>query len=397
MRTSGVALVCGRLEPGHDGVGDYTRTLAEACAQAGVRVALIGLNDSNVKGSAVRENCGFPVLRLPARANWADNVPGAGAFVNEMGLSWASFQFVPYSYGKRGLVSGLAEKLEPLTRGRNLQVMFHEIWIGATEHASLKDRLVGWLQRGTIREFARRASPKVVHTSNSAYMKLLRSIGVDAVRLPLPGTIPLQRTDASAWLYGRLSGLGVDITETTRPEFAIFGFFGTLHPVWPAEPLVSQLEEFAQRTGRKPIMLSFGKLGSGEALWNRLSREKRSGGMRWCSLGLVSALEASQLMNSVDFGVAASPLSLLEKSSAAVCLLEHGLPVIVNRNDACFSGIDSEAGISSQIMPNWRTGFVERLQSARRQPVLLRVPAVRDQFLRDLGLEASRTAGLPHS
>ena len=114
MKDSGVALVCGRLEPGHDGVGDYTRTLAGACAQAGVQVALIGLNDSHVKGSATREDCGYPVLRLPARANWADNVPVAADFINEMGLKWVSFQFVPYSYGKRGLVSGLAEKLEPL-------------------------------------------------------------------------------------------------------------------------------------------------------------------------------------------------------------------------------------------------------------------------------------------
>ncbi len=392
---SGVVFVCGRLEPGHDGVGDYTRTLAMACAGAGVPVALIALNDSSVHGAALREDYGFPVLRLPARSVWAENVPAAADFIKATRFSWVSFQFVCYTYGNRGLVWGLAEKLGPLFEGRNLHVMFHEIWIGVTPEASLKNRLVGQLQRLLIRDFARKVHPKIVHTSNLPYMSLLGSIGLRPKRLPLLGNIPVQQTDASEWLYHRLRDANIEITGQTRSEFLIFGFFGILHPDWPPEPLLGQLEEFAQRSGKKLIMLSFGKLSTGEALWDRLSAQYSGGSMKWCKLGLISALEVSQLMNSVDFGVAATPLSLLEKSGTAACFLEHGLPLIVNRNDCCFSGINSEDGMSSQCVLNWKNNFIEKLMSSRRYPVVARGPAVRDQFLRDLGLDESTSRPLP--
>ncbi len=397
MKVPGVVFVCRCLESGHDGVGDYARMLAVACAQAGVSVAMVGLNDPYVKGSAVREDLGFPVLRLAARTDWAENVAAAAEFVEELGFEWVSFQFVPYSYGKRGLVGGLAAKLAPLTKGRNLQVMFHEIWIGATEDAGLKDRVVGWLQRVAIRDFVREAAPKVVQTSNLAYMKLLGSIGVNASRLPLLGTIPHQETDASGWLYDRLKDLGIPITASTRSDYVLFGFFGTLHPIWPAEPLVSQLEEFAMKAKKKVVMLSFGKLGSGEGLWDCLSQEKKSASMAWCKVGLVSALEASQLMNSVDFGVAASPLSLLEKSGTAVCFMEHGLPLIVNRNDARFSGVNPEDGMSDQCLPNWKADFVPKLLHSRRFPAFLRGPAVRNEFLKSLGLKSTAAGVVPNS
>ena len=119
--------------------------------------------------------------------------------------------------------------------------------------------------------------------------------------------------------------------------------------------------------------------------------------MSWCKLGLVSALEASQLMNSVDFGVAASPLSLLEKSGTAVCLIEHGLPLIVNRNVARFTGVNPEDGMSDQCLLNWKTDFVPKLLQARRRPAFLRGSAVSNKFLKSLGLKATLAGPLPNS
>jgi hypothetical protein len=40
-------------------------------------------------------------------------------------------------------------------------------------------------------------------------------------------------------------------------------------------------------------------------------------------------------MNTCDFGVVTSPLSLIGKSGTAAAMLEHDMPVIANRDDAC--------------------------------------------------------------
>ncbi len=62
-----LAFVTGRLEPGSDGVGDYTRTLAVECARRGHAVCLLSLDENDPKTGG--EPSGLPTLRL-GRADW---------------------------------------------------------------------------------------------------------------------------------------------------------------------------------------------------------------------------------------------------------------------------------------------------------------------------------------
>ena len=46
--------VCTSLQPGRDGVGDYSRLLASACADAGHTCALLAINDTHAREPVVR-------------------------------------------------------------------------------------------------------------------------------------------------------------------------------------------------------------------------------------------------------------------------------------------------------------------------------------------------------
>jgi hypothetical protein len=65
-------------------------------------------------------------------------------------------------------------------------------------------------------------------------------------------------------------------------------------------------------------------------------------------------------------------------------MLDHGLPVIVNRNDVHFSGIQ-DTGPSSELLIPVDERFLERLTTVRRQPPKARLTEVASQFLNDIG------------
>ena len=45
-----ILFLTGGLEPGQDGVGDYTRLLAGVCKTSGHKVSIIAINDSKLDG-----------------------------------------------------------------------------------------------------------------------------------------------------------------------------------------------------------------------------------------------------------------------------------------------------------------------------------------------------------
>jgi len=65
-------------------------------------------------------------------------------------------------------------------------------------------------------------------------------------------------------------------------------------------------------------------------------------------------------------------------------MLDHGLPVIVNRNDIHFRGIPEIAPISELLIPV-DENFLKRLTAVKRQAPRPILPEVAAQFLHDLG------------
>jgi len=343
-----IAFVTSSLEPGRDGVGDYTTLLAAACERRGHTVARLALNDRHVQ-TAIREP---GLLRLPAV-----QVSEARRWIEEFGPDWVSLQFVCYGFHPRGLIG---PELGEVLRGWPVHIFLHELWIGEEIGASWKDRALGWVQRRGVLLLLRSLDVRLIHTSNPAYVHLLARRGPSARCLPLFGSLPLPLVHAAR-------------NDASRT----FAFFGTLHPVWPAEPLFTHL-----RALKSPIeLVHAGHIGAGATLWRRL--ESTYGKLfRFRRLGRLSPQALADFFATADFGIATTPWTLIDKSASVAAMLDCGLPVIVNRDDVHFAGAPVPPA-DSPLLLRMGPDLPAQLLAASRRPPALRKTQVADQFLAD--------------
>jgi len=115
------------LEPGRDGVGDYTWGLAEECAGLGHEVFRMALNDPYAE-SALAESS---YIRLGASMAWEGRIAKARQALEEFAPDFISLQFVCYGFHPRGVDWRLADHLKEIVGNIPLQMMFHELWIGS--------------------------------------------------------------------------------------------------------------------------------------------------------------------------------------------------------------------------------------------------------------------------
>ena len=331
-----IAFLCGSLEPGRDGVGDYTRLLAAECIRQGHECRLIALNDCSDGGTEIQESEGVQVecLRCPGSVPWKERFTQAKEVLSAFEPDCVSLQFVPYGFHPKGISWFLAGDLKALIGGRPLQIMFHELWIGFGPAAPWKQRLVGTLQRLCIFRMIRVLKPRVVHTSNATYAGLLKRVGVAAVELPLFGNIPVHAVGSAPVLPGRVVAAGIPADPADRKRWWIVLFFGTLHHEWNPQPLTDILLRASKQAGKRLCMISTGRLGAfGETLWEEM-RSKNGQEILFVKCGEQSCEEISTLLQIADFGVAVTPWQLMGKSGSAAAMLDHGLPILFTREEA---------------------------------------------------------------
>ncbi len=355
-----IVFLTGSFAPGKDGVGDYARTLAAECTRLGHETFLLSLNDTWVPTSVSAP----AELRLGARMPWPDRVKSAKAFLAAVQPDWVSLQFVPYSFHPAGLNFALPQILSLILGRTPGHFMFHEIWIGSEEGAPAKVKIFGYCQRKIIRAMLKKANSRALHTSNMVYVRLLARYGIKAKELPLFGSVPVTANS----------------NEIRHEEKALsLVMFGSIHPNWNPDKMVARL----QKLGRPIRLTHVGRIGPGEQVWSELTRRYQSA-IELSRLGEQSLDEISRSLLSADFGVATTPLSLIGKSSTSAAMLDHGLPIIVTRNEVHYRGIPETFHGAERLIPIGEN-FLERIAVTRRLPPKPRLPEVAEQFLRDLG------------
>ena len=354
-----ILFLAGTFERGKDGVGDYARTLAGECTRLGRESFLLSLNDAWVPGSAEAPN----ELRLGARIPWPDRVNAAKGFLASIRPDWVSLQYVPYSFHPAGLNFALPEILRAIIGRTPSHCMFHEIWIGSQTAAPAKVRIFGFCQRRIIQLMMKKLSCRSIHTSNAVYVGLLARHGIKATELPLFGSVPVVPNPG----------------EIPRGNDSLsLGMFGSVHPQWNPDEMLAQL----QKLGRPIRLTHVGRIGPGESAWSKLIGRHKSE-IELCRMGEQSLENISRFLLSFDFGVATTPLSLVGKSSSTAAMLDHGLPVIVSRNDVHFRGISDAMQYPDSLIPV-DSKFLDRLAIAKRRPPKPRLPEIAKQFLNDL-------------
>lgn len=310
-----IIFICGSLEPGHDGVGDYTRRLTGELFRQGHVISLIALNDTSVDAikEEFQESEGniIPVLRIPNNTKPKERFSRSKQYIADFNPEWLSLQYVPFSFQKKGLPFGLAGQLAKIGKGRKWHIMFHELWVGMDQEAPLKHKVWGNLQQYIARKIIKELAVNNIHTQSRLYQSQLEKIGCIASHLPLFGNVALIENKVSA-------------VQTVKKSLD-FIVFGTIHPHAPVKEFISELAEYGL-TNKLKIKLNFiGRCGGELNYWLLIGKEQN---IEVKVLGEQDTAEISKVLHQADWGISTTPWRQIEKSGTVAAMLEHGLNVI---------------------------------------------------------------------
>jgi hypothetical protein len=358
-----LAFICGSLETGKDGVGDYCRRLGGEMQKLGHDVLLLSLNDPWHRQQGGQSGQRPAILRLGSADSLKRRSVAAQEAIRSFEPDWVSLQYVCYAYHPKGLAwqwNSLLAKVADL--GKRRHIMFHELWI---EPPPLRRRFIGWAQRLVIRDLYRRLRPDAVSTSMTLYQRRLLGAGIEAGVLPLFGNIPVAERDDDH-VAKLLRDAGSRLVQTPRADFMNGVFFGTVHPDFDVTPLVKWLAELKGQTSR-PILLSL--LGRNGPASERVAREIKKlspPANEVIAIGEHPAETISQALQYADFGINTGSPETLGKSGTFAAMREHGLPVVLSdgKLDSVFL---SEAAASAR--PLSTNGSVAIMTKYQRSPI----------------------------
>lgn len=313
-----IVFLCGALEPGRDGVGDYSRKLAVALVQEGHQVALAALNDGYVtvatEGSQPTDEIELPVLRLPASWPAAQRFGRAKEWIGKINPEWVSVQFVPYAFQSKGLPYGFTQDLKSLGGLFRWHFMFHELWLDAPEQ--LTQHVVAWGQRFIISRLLTSIKPEAISVSIPFNQKRLKSLGVQSKVLPLFGNIVPGKEDAIA------------SADPSKPSSPSILYFGCAPRQTYLRQLVQGLAEYCQAVpGALSIIIVSGQSANKNAFIQALQKELAAHKVDIVDCDFMESDALSDLMRRCTVGIARSAPYLIGKSGSAIAMLEHGLPI----------------------------------------------------------------------
>ena len=312
-----ILFICGALEYGCNGVGDYTRRLAAELMKQGLSTAIVAWHDTHVNafvdGVQEEDKTIVPVLRIPASYTPEQKIKRAKKWITEFDPDWCSVQFVPFAYHKKGLPFNLAAEFIKAAGKRKWQIMFHELWVGMSTQSSMKEHYWGVLQKRLIKRFIQQLQPTVIHTQTSLYKFQLEQLGFRANLLPLFPNISVTDEDVTP-LYHPAENIDISIV-----------LFGNIHPGAPAETLAKEAADFAANNNKKLQLFLIGHCGAEKEKWINAWQQQN---IPVKSFGEQSPHYISYLFKHASVGIATTPLLLIEKSGSVAAMREHGLPVI---------------------------------------------------------------------
>lgn len=328
--------ICGSLNPGRDGVGDYTRQLAKACVELGHECLLVSLCD------CVNETNQTEGIQYIRRKDQLQLTPvEQDEFLKKIiqwAPDWCSLQMVCFAFNPRGFVHYLFRFLERIPPAIPRHIMFHELWVRQCPVMPFKLRILGLLQRWQILRAVNHWGPTICHSSNPLYQSLLASNGVSARRLPLFGNIPIAEADRSVitpllpWFPAGIDERIVIVPFSQLDRWEVVEAFDRLHALAEAAG------------GLKLRIVQVGLDRNGEQRWEQIQSLAKQWGWSCNMLGPQDAAVVSQLMLSADIGLNSAHIQISQKSGAVISMLEHGLQVIC-------AGINPESRAKVE-MPN---------------------------------------------
>ena len=379
-----IVFLCGSLEPGRDGVGDYVRRLAEELIKQEHQTAAIALNDQHTEWEIIPTAAKklhaheLPVLRLPANWPAIRRFQRARQWIEEFQPTWVSLQFVPYAFHTKGLPVLLARHLRGIVTGRKVHLMMHEGWVGSESGTELKRKLLSQLQKIAIRDIIRRLQPTVIHTHLPIYRKRLQQFGFQVLPLPLFSNIP------------------VFFSIDHLPDSGIFrvGIFSNAEA---SGPFVNFLRNLVQDLHIHNLICQVVLMGGEPQKMQALMAilEDTSGLQGNVSYtGFMKPEQLSAIIRNCHLGLTPVPRSGLGKSGSVAAFLAHGIPVaapnVLLGNSEEDIGFFSASLCSAILIHPGISSFQQAKASAYTASSLIDISVVARTFLEDLTIHGNQ-------
>lgn len=323
-----ILFICGSLESGKDGVGDYTLRLAEELRMNGHAISILALNDKYI--DSIQFIIGnIPICRTPATYSWRKKTEIASQFIKSQAPEWLSLQYVPFAFHPKGLPFGLADRLRKIGNGRKWHILFHELWIGAQIGAPGKDKIIGQLQRCVIRYMLWRLQPHAVQVTFPLNKILLKGTYRGEVTI-LPIFSNIERVKGYS---EEVSDLFPSDIVTARKDYFIAVIFGSYYAEsWDLHSFIPRWKDYCDTIGKKPVLLSVGKLSVGASDWEKLEQDFPKE-ILFLKTGILPSRQISLVLQYFsDLGIITTPVLIIGKSGSYQAFREHGVPVMALEN-----------------------------------------------------------------
>jgi hypothetical protein len=311
-----IVFFCSSLEPGHDGVGDYTRRLAGGLIKNGNTIAIIALNDKQTDSvfTCVQQSEGvdIEVMRIPSSLPESERARNAKKYVDQFDPEWLSLQFVPFGFHPKGLKLGLSKFLLSIGGARPWHIMFHELWVGMAAEESKKLLWWGRLQRMLIKTLVLILHPKVIHTQSILYQALLNKMGFNVQLLPLFGNITVND----------LSSKDNSFLKKNEISFVVFG---SIHSGAPIAEFAKEAAAYSLKNNIPVKLIFIGRYDLEHQRWSTIWKAE---GLSVEAMGEQSAAYISEVLTNPTAGISATAIAVIDKSGSVAAMLEHGMPVI---------------------------------------------------------------------
>ncbi len=297
-------------------MGDYSRRLAGELIRNGNEAAIISVNDlvtiTSNSEFQLDGDTRIPVVRIPGAASYQKRRQIAESFIDKFDPDWLSLQFVPFGFHEKGLPVRLPGFLQKVGKGRRWQIMFHELWVGTSEHSAVKQKLLSYLQQRIIKKLLKKLKPAVVHTHLPVYKKNLNQLAnIKVNELPLFANIPVYKQS----------------TITSSGNRFVVGFFSQVDIQPPVLDFLIQLESV---TDAKSVPLEILLIGGNEKKMNTIIGALEAYPVlqgKVTYTGFLTAQEVSRNLQYCTLGITPVYRHGVGKSGSVAAFISHGVPV----------------------------------------------------------------------
>lgn len=372
-----VIFLCGSLEQGRDGVGDYVRRLSFTLSETGYQVAIVAINDRYVM--EIQENiigekdCAVSALRLPESLEAPEKQALLKNYIDQFNPDWLSLQYVPFSFHRKGLCFGLAKMLQAAGGKRNWHLMVHEFSVGLDVESNTKLMVWGWVQQYLVKRLIRVLKPAVIHTHTLVYKILLEKYGAKVSILPLFSNIPVLYAENVA---------RKTLNKQGQEQIINMVVFASIQERAPVRQLAAEAAAYGKAHNKIPNLIFLGRSGKEQQSW---IEEWEGAGLTVELKGEQSEAVVSEILAKVRFGIFTTPVLTAGKSGAVAAMREHGMELI------CVSRSWQPRGLANEKIENAFDIFEYKegnlAEFFERQPKLSFVPTlpqVGEQFIKDL-------------